>query len=56
LLNPVAPILEGFAAAVVDRNTPNLAWLGYSTLTSIVALVGAYAFFKKVEPAFAESI
>jgi lipopolysaccharide transport system permease protein len=56
LLNPMAPILEGLAAAVVDRDTPNLAWLGYSALTSIVALAGAYAFFRKVEPAFAESI
>ena len=56
LLNPVAPILEGLTAAVVDQGAPNLAWIAYSLVVSLVILAGAVAFFRKVEPAFAEYI
>jgi ABC-type polysaccharide/polyol phosphate export permease len=56
LLNPVAPILEGLTAAVVDRSTPNLVWIAYSLVVSLVTLLVAGAFFGKVESAFAECI
>ncbi|MGO8746040.1 MAG: ABC transporter permease [Thermoguttaceae bacterium] len=56
LLNPVAPILEGLTAAVVDRSTPNLMWIAYSLIVSVVTLLVAGAFFRKVEFAFAECI
>src|SRR5262249_35260619 len=56
LLNPVAPILEAFPAAVLDQGVPNLAWLGYSTAVAILTLTGAYVMFRRVEPAFAECI
>lgn len=56
LLNPVAPILEGLAAAVVDHRSPNLLWLSYSAAVALLVLTGGYAFFRRFEPAFAECI
>ncbi len=56
LLNPVAPLLEGFDAAIVGHQAPDLAWVGYSAGVAVVILIGAYSFFKRSEPAFAESI
>jgi homopolymeric O-antigen transport system permease protein len=55
LLNPVAPILEGFSS-LTRGQSPNWNWIFYSlafaTLTSFVA----YTLFKKVEPLFAQNI
>jgi lipopolysaccharide transport system permease protein len=56
MLNPVAPILEGFDASVVRHHMPNLPWLGYSFGVALAALLGGYVFFKHLEPAFAENI
>jgi len=56
LLNPAAPILEGISAAVVRHQPPQLFWLGYALVFSLMALAVGYGFFKHLEPAFAESI
>ncbi|HET9986333.1 MAG TPA: ABC transporter permease [Longimicrobiales bacterium] len=56
MLNPVAPILEGIAAAVLSKPMPSAGWLGYSAGVAVVGLVAAVAFFKRVEPYFAESV
>jgi lipopolysaccharide transport system permease protein len=56
LLNPAAPILEGFNACVAHQQSPDLSWLGYSLAIATVLLLGGYVFFKHLEPAFAESI
>ena len=56
LLNPVAPILDGFSACVARHQSPNLPWLAYSFGFALVALLAGYVFFKHLEPAFAESI
>ena len=56
LLNPVAPILEGIDAVVVKHQEPELMWILYSTVVALGLLVGAYSFFKRSEPAFAENI
>ncbi len=56
LLNPVAPILEGLSACIVRHQSPDLGWFGYSVGFAMAALLGGYAFFKHLEPAFAESI
>jgi lipopolysaccharide transport system permease protein len=56
LLNPVAPILEGFDACIVHQQQPNLPWLAYSFSFASAALLGGYVFFKNLEPAFAENI
>jgi ABC-type polysaccharide/polyol phosphate export permease len=56
LLNPVAPILEGFSTCIVRHQPPDLPWLAYSVSFGLIALLGGFVFFKHLEPAFAESI
>jgi len=56
LLNPVAPLLEGLDKTIVEHQAPELAWVGYSATVTLVILWSAYSFFKRSEPAFAESI
>lgn len=56
LLNPVSPLLEGLAACMTHHQPPNLHWFSYSLVFSLVALVGGHMLFKRLEPAFAESI
>ena len=55
LLNPAAPILEGFSS-IMRGHSPNLPWIAYSLVFSLVTTLFAYMLFKKVEPLFAESI
>ena len=56
LLNPVAPLLEGLGDCVTRQQSPDLPWLAYSCTFSFIAFLGGYAFFKHLEPAFAESL
>jgi len=56
MLNPIAPLLEGVANAVVLHTAPPLAWLGYSTGVSLVTFLAALRVFHKLEPYFAESV
>lgn len=55
LFNPAAPILEGFVS-VIRGQSPDLAWISYSIAVSVSILIGGYVVFKKMEPAFAESV
>ena len=56
LLNPFAPLLEGLSAVLVQHQLPDPMWLGYSTVFAVIALVGGYWVFKRLETKFAESI
>jgi lipopolysaccharide transport system permease protein len=56
LLNPVAPILEGLSACIAAQQQPDLVWISYSFAFSLALLLVSYSFFKRLEPAFAESI
>ena len=56
LLNPVAPLLESIKDCVVLQQAPPGAWLIYSACFALVCFIVSYLFFKKMEPAFAESI
>ncbi|MGH7470694.1 MAG: ABC transporter permease [Longimicrobiales bacterium] len=56
LLNPVAPILEGFANAIVHQRVPALGWLAYSAVASTVIFVGAWRTFRRLEPYFAQCV
>jgi len=56
LLNPVAPILEGFNACIVLKKTPELAWVAYSAVIAVTLFLVSFRFFKTMEPAFAENI
>lgn len=55
MLNPVAPLLEGFASIMLGR-APDLRWMSYSFVFATLMAVFGYILFKKAEPAFAESI
>jgi len=56
LLNPAAPVLDGLSACIIHHQPPQLPWLAYGLGFGFVALFGGYVFFKKLEPAFCESI
>jgi len=56
LLNPLAPLLEGLEKTIVYGTMPSLPWISYSAAFALVSLVAGFYFFKKWEPAFAESI
>ena len=56
MLNPVSPILDGFAASIARHQAPNLAWFAYSLALTLLTFVGGYVFFKHLEAGFAESI
>ena len=56
MLNPLSGVLEGLDAAVLGASAPDLYWLSYSFVIGLVSLIGGYLFFKRLEPAFAESV
>lgn len=56
LLNPVAPILEALSDCIVYQRPPQIPWLIYSGVVSIAGAAAGFFIFKKLEPAFAESI
>lgn len=56
LLNPVAPVLEALNDCVVHQRAPDIAWVTYSAVTSTATFLLSLILFKRVEPAFAESI
>jgi ABC-type polysaccharide/polyol phosphate export permease len=56
MLNPIAPVLEALEASFVRSSAPDFLWLSYSFVFGLLLLVGGYRFFKRAEPAFAESI
>jgi len=56
MLNPVAPLLEGISQAVILGRQPDLAWVGYSAAMALLFFWGGIAFFRRLEPRFAESI
>lgn len=56
MLNPAAPILEGFRNVIVLHRPPELGWFLYAAVVAAVTAGGSYVFFKRLEPRFAESI
>ena len=56
LLNPIGSILEAINQVVVLRQMPNLMWVGYATLTSVLTFIIGMVVFHKNEPVFAENI
>jgi lipopolysaccharide transport system permease protein len=56
LLNPIAPLLEGLRSAVVLSVAPDLGWLLYSGIVSVILFAGGWLLFHKLEPAFADSV
>jgi lipopolysaccharide transport system permease protein len=56
MLNPLAPLIEGFNSTIVYGRSPDLPWLAYSSIIAFVSLVLGFYLFKRWEPSFAESI
>ena len=56
MLNPISPILEGLAAAVVYHRAPDAGWTLYSAIASLAIFAGASTMFKKLEPYFAQIV
>jgi ABC-type polysaccharide/polyol phosphate export permease len=56
LLNPLSPIVDGFGTTIARHQSLDLHWFLYSLACALIVFLGAYVFFKHVEPGFAESI
>lgn len=56
LLNPMGSILEALNSVVVLHKAPNLFWLSYAGIFSIIMFTLALLIFHKNEPLFAENI
>jgi lipopolysaccharide transport system permease protein len=56
LLNPLAPLLEGLRSAVVLNAAPDIHWLLYSAVTSVLIFAGGWLLFRRLEPAFADYV
>jgi lipopolysaccharide transport system permease protein len=56
MLNPAAPLLDGLSQCVVHHQPPDLAWVTYSAIFSMIVFFSGFSLFKHLEPAFAESI
>lgn len=56
LLNPVGSILESINAVVVLHKMPDILWLSYAGICSIVIFFLGFSVFHKQEPLFAENI
>jgi ABC-type polysaccharide/polyol phosphate export permease len=55
LLNPVAPLMEGFSS-IVRGSPPDWYWVSYSIAFAAAIIAAGYLLFKRSEPVFAESI
>jgi len=56
MLNPIAPILEGLKAAVIEHRPPDPFWTLYSAGVSVALAWVAPVVFRRLEPRFAECI
>jgi ABC-type polysaccharide/polyol phosphate export permease len=54
VLNPLAPVIDGYRQTVLFGESPDLALLGIAAGVSAVWLVGGYLLFKKLETGFAD--
>lgn len=56
MLNPAAPLLDGMSACIVHHQSPDILWVTYSAIFSLLTFFFGFSLFKHLEPAFAESI
>jgi len=55
IINPLAPIIDGYRRTVLYGLPPEWHLLGPATVTSLILLVGGYLFFKRMEADFADA-
>jgi ABC-type polysaccharide/polyol phosphate export permease len=56
LLNPMAPLLEGFRDVMVLGRMPHPGWTAYACLFALGIFLLGYWVFKKLETVFAERL
>jgi len=56
MLNPMASIMGSFRKVVLHGQAPTWSYLGIAAVVSIAFLIVGYRTFKRLEPAFAETI
>lgn len=56
LLNPIGSLLEGINSAIILHSPPDIIWVTYGGLFSIIIFVLGSIIFDKLEPLFAENI
>ncbi len=56
LINPISGILEALNTSIVFHQMPNLFWIIYASITSMVVFYTGFVVFHKTEPYFAENI
>lgn len=56
MLNPMAPIIEGYRKVLLHGSAPDFYYLGIAAVISMVLFVSSYYYFKKVEMTFADII
>lgn len=56
LINPISSILECLNNAIVLHQTPNIFWLSYAAIASVITFLGSWYIFHQLEPLFAEKI
>jgi ABC-type polysaccharide/polyol phosphate export permease len=56
LLNPIGSILEAINSVVVFHKMPDIYWLFYAGISSILMFIVGLRIFHKSEPFFAEKV
>lgn len=56
LINPVAPLVVGFRAVMLDNQWPDWGWSLYSLGCAITLVLLGYVFFNRQEPKFGELV
>jgi lipopolysaccharide transport system permease protein len=56
VLNPMAPLLEGYRAALLHARAPDWATLGMAAQVSVAVLGAGYLLFKRMEADFADVV
>lgn len=54
LLNPLAPVIDGYRETVLFGRPPDWTLLGLGAITATITLVGGYMLFKRLESGFAD--
>jgi ABC-type polysaccharide/polyol phosphate export permease len=54
LLNPLAPVIDGYRRTILLGHAPNWTLLGLGSISAVVLLVTGYWVFKRLEPGIAD--
>jgi len=54
LLNPLAPVIDGYRRAILLGKSPSWGLVGLGAITAVTMLVGGYLVFKRLEPGMAD--